>query len=145
MRLVLASGSPRRRELLAQAGYRFEVRVADVDESVREGEAPREYVERLAREKAQTVVSLDPGAVVLGADTTVVVDGVVLGKPVDAVDAARMLRLLSGRTHEVMTGIAVARGAEARSHVETTAVVFREIAEEELRAYVASGDAMDKA
>jgi len=145
MRLVLASGSPRRRELLTQAGYAFAVRAADVDESLRAGEAPREYVERLAREKAMAVALVEAEAVVLGADTTVVVDGAVLGKPVDAADAERMLRLLSGRTHQVMTGIAVARGEQVSSHVETTEVVFREIEEEELRAYVRSGDAMDKA
>lgn len=145
MRLVLASASPRRRELLAQAGFVFEVRAADVDETLRVGETPVEYVRRLALEKARAVAALVGDAVVIGADTTVVLEGEVLGKPEDVADAERMLRRLSGRTHQVHTGIAVGHGEMWRSHVETTDVTFREIEEEELGVYLASGDAMDKA
>jgi septum formation protein len=143
--LILASGSPRRRELLAKAGFTFEVRAADIDESLLPCEQPKDYVQRLAREKAQAIAALNPNAVVLGADTTVVLEGEVLGKPADTAEAERMLRLLSGRTHQVYTGLAVVRGAEHRLHVETTDVVFRVITEEELAFYLASGDAMDKA
>jgi len=145
VRLVLASASPRRRELLAQAGFVFEVLAADIDETQRVGETPVEYVRRLALEKAQAVAALVGDAVVIGADTTVVLDGEVLGKPVDVADAGRMLRRLSGRTHQVHTGIAVGRGEVWRPHVETTDVTFRAIKEEELAVYLASGDALDKA
>jgi septum formation protein len=164
-RLVLASASPRRRELLTQAGYVFEVIAADVDESLRVGEAAGEYVRRLAEEKARAVLGryADPthddetvmnGAtdlsslpiVVLGADTTVVCDGEILGKPMDGPDAMRMLRLLAGRTHEVLTGVAVARaGGWVVSGVETTLVTFSEIPEAELEAYCATREPMDKA
>jgi septum formation protein len=145
VRLVLASGSPRRKELLGIAGYTFEVMAADIDESERVGEDARAYVKRLAEEKARAVAQRVPDAVVLGADTTVVIDGVILQKPVDEADAERMLRMLSGRTHQVHTGLAVVRGDVATSHVETTDVVFRVIEEDELREYVTSGHAMDKA
>ena len=146
MRLVLASASPRRRELLAQAGFRFDVHAADIDESRRDGEAPLEYVRRLALEKAQAVAALHPRAVVLGADTTVVLDSELLNKPTDMAEAERMLRRLSGRTHQVHTGIAVAApGLAAQSHVETTDVTFRDIRESELAQYLASGDTADKA
>jgi septum formation protein len=143
--LILASASPRRRELLAQAGFTFEVRAADIDESRHAGEPPMDYVRRLALEKAQAIAARNPGAVVLGADTTVVLEGEVLNKPTDHADAERMLRLLSGRTHQVHTGLAVVGGSGHQSHVETTDVVFRAIAEDELAAYLASGDPMDKA
>jgi len=145
VRLVLASGSPRRRELLAQAGFVFEVVAADIDETRRVGEAAVDYVQRLALEKAEVVVARFPDAMVIGADTTVVLDGEVMNKPVDAADAERMLRWLSGRTHQVYTGLAVVRGGVKVSGVERTDVVFREIEEEELAVYLASGDAMDKA
>ena len=145
MRLVLASASPRRRELLTLAGFVFEVKAADIDETRRACEAPVEYVRRLAMEKAQAVAKLNPDAVVLGADTTVVLDGEVLNKPVDLVDAERMLRRLSGRTHQVHTGVAVVSGDVCEAHVETTDVSFREIGEDELAVYLSSGDAMDKA
>ena len=162
MRLVLASGSPRRRELLTQAGFVFEVKAADIDETRRVGEAPAEYVQRLAVEKAEVVARLlaavepgsenpDPGhpdcgdVVVLGADTTVVLDGEVMNKPVDHADAERMLRALSGKTHQVHTGLAVVSGERRVTHVETTNVTFRVIEEEELGVYLASGHAMDKA
>jgi septum formation protein len=159
-RLILASASPRRRELLAQAGYAFSVEPADVDERVRAGETPEGYVRRLAEEKAQAVLARLCGApshisearcgapgltVVLGADTTVVCDGEILAKPEDAADAMRMLRRLSGRTHLVMTGVAVATGAGVVSGVETTEVTFSEIPEAELAAYCATQEPMDKA
>jgi len=151
MRLILASGSPRRRELLAQAGYTFTVEAADVDESVRAGEDPGAYVKRLAEEKALTVferqrVSESAGRlVVLGADTTVVCDGEILAKPDDAEHARQMLRKLSGRTHEVLTGVAVVTRAGTVSAVETTEVVFGEIPEAELERYCATHEPLDKA
>ncbi|MGA2250659.1 Maf family protein [Terracidiphilus sp.] len=146
-RLILASASPRRRELLAQAGFSFIVHPADVDESVLPGEEPTAYVTRLAREKAQVVFDAvgDSEAVVLGADTTVVLDKEILGKPIDKADAVRMLRGLSGRTHRVITGVAVvsARGVEASA--EVTEVRFREISEAEIAAYVETSEPLDKA
>ena len=154
-RLILASASPRRRELLVQAGYAFTVEAADVDETMRAGEAPDAYVKRLAEEKATAVFARVSesaeglGAplplVVLGADTTVVCDGEVLAKPTDAEDAKRMLRQLSGRMHEVLTGVAVATRAGVVSGVETTSVTFSEIPEAELDFYCATQEPMDKA
>ena len=144
-KLVLASASPRRRELLEQAGFRFEVRVADIEESRLPGEAPQDYVRRLALEKAQAVAKLTPEAVVLGADTTVVLDSEVLNKPADRSDAERMLRLLSGRTHPVHTGVAVVCSCCTLTHVETTDVEFRHIEPAELSTYLDSGDPLDKA
>jgi septum formation protein len=145
MRLILASASPRRRELLTQAGLRFEVLPADIDETRHEHEDPATYVQRLALEKAQAMMALRPDAVVLGADTTVVLDGEVLNKPAGRDDAARMLRLLSGRAHDVHTGIAVVTRGQQHSHVETTRVFFAPISEADLERYVGSGDSLDKA
>jgi septum formation protein len=145
MRLILASASPRRRELLTQAGFAFEVLAADIDESRRAGEAPADYVQRLALEKAQAIHALHPDAVVLGADTTVVLDGDVLNKPVDLADAERMLRSLAGRAHQVHTGIAVVLDGGERQHVETTTVFFSSVKEADLSHYLASGDSLDKA
>ena len=155
--LILASASPRRRELLAQAGYTFTVESADVDESLRVREEPVAYVLRLAVEKAQAVFARHPthrgetamgGApdvlVVLGADTSVVLDDEVLGKPADAADAARMLRRLSGRTHQVLTGVAAVTRVGTVSGVETTEVTFSEIPEAELAAYCATDEPLDK-
>jgi len=155
--LVLASSSPRRRELLAQIGYRFEVHPAHIPEEPRPGEDPIAYVVRLAREKAETVFrkltadgpnqaqqSSDPLAV-LGADTTVTLDGAILAKPLDAADAARMLRLLSGRTHRVITGVALVTTEGIDVAAEATAVRFLTMSEEEIADYVASGEPMDKA
>ena len=143
---VLASASPRRRELLTAAGYAFEIAVADVDETVREAESPREYVARVARAKAEAVAPRYPRRFVLGADTTVVVDDVVLGKPDDADDAARMLRRLQGRTHEVLTGIALLTN-EGRllEAVEATAVEMGPLTDADIAWYVASGEPLDKA
>ena len=150
--LILASGSPRRRELLAQAGVAFTVEVADIDEAARPGEAAAKYVQRLAVEKAEAVWerykasddSADP-ITVLGADTTVVCDGEMLGKPVDQSDARRMLEKLSGRTHQVLTGIAAITRRATVSEVEITQVFFDLIGERELIEYLASGEPMDKA
>jgi septum formation protein len=149
--LILASQSPRRAELLRNAGISFEVSPADVDESVRAEESPLEYVKRLAQEKALTVLeTASAGAVVLGADTTVVVDGESLGKPADEAEARRMLERLSGRRHQVMTGVCVAfRNAEGvesfEVEPEVTEVQFAAISAEDIAAYVASGEPMDKA
>lgn len=152
--LILASASPRRRELLAQAGYTFEVRPAHIPEDPLPGEEPIAYVVRLAREKAEAVYrelagrqsSVDGhGLVVLGADTTVVVDGEILAKPEDAADAARMLRMLSGRSHRVITGVALATAGGTEVAAEVTAVRFVTLGEEEIAAYVATGEPMDKA
>ena len=149
--LVLASASPRRRELLAQLGVPFEVRPADVDETPVPGEAAADLVRRLALSKAQAalVAALEDDLVVLAADTVVVLDGEVLGKPVDAADAARMLRALSGSRHEVLTGVAVAgsHGTSASLEVQvvTTSVHMGEWTDEQIAAYVASGEPMDKA
>jgi septum formation protein len=144
-RLILASASPRRRELLAQAGYTFEVIPAHIDETRGVQEDPSAYVARLALEKAQAIHTQYLDATVLGADTTVVLNGDVLNKPQDLVDAEQMLRALSGRTHQVHTGIAVVTSNAQRMHVETTDVIFRVISEEELATYLASGDSLDKA
>lgn len=143
--LILASASPRRAELLTQIGAAFSVRPADVDESVAEGESPAGYVERLARDKARAVAALESGAVVLGSDTTVVLDGQILGKPTSLEDAEAMLNGLSGKTHQVLTGIAVVAGDRCESAVVTTEVTFRALSLAEIHAYVASGEPMDKA
>jgi septum formation protein len=147
MHLVLASASPRRRELLTQAGFTFDVHPAHIPEDPRPGEDPIVYVTRLAREKARTVFGelKDPAATVLGADTTVTLDNHILGKPEDAADAARMLRLLSGRTHRVITGVAVVTTDSAEVAAEVTGVRFLELSDEEIAAYVATGEPMDKA
>jgi septum formation protein len=144
--LVLASQSPRRRELLALIGLAHEVRPADIDESYLEGETPEQHCERLARGKASALATRsNRDAVIIGSDTIVVVDGLVLGKPVDAADATRMLRMLSGRSHTVLTAVAVARGARLESAVERVSVSFREIDAAEIAAYIATREPMDKA
>ena len=141
--LILASASPRRQELLRSAGIPFEARPADIDETRRDGETAREYVLRLAEAKARAAAT--PGETVLGADTVVVVDDRILGKPADRDEAGAMLRLLSGRTHRVMTAVCLLRSDECRTFVETTSVRFRELGESEIQAYVNSGDPLDKA
>jgi len=180
MRLILASASPRRAELLRAAGFEFEIVAANVDESIRAGESPQMYVRRLAADKsiaayvasgfpaagrgagsrtdgggghgppegghhARDVDSRDVDAVVLGADTAVVVDGDILGKPRDDADAAAMLRRLSGRRHDVMTGVSLRHGAYEVGRVETTSVVFAALSDEDVAWYVASGEGRDKA
>jgi len=151
--LVLASSSPRRQELLRNAGISFTVQPAGVDETPIAGESARDCAERLAREKALAVWRRRPQDLVLGADTIVVVDEAILGKPVDAADAAHMLRMLSGRVHSVITGVCLVRAvagsqlpvAEANTASETTFVSVREISDDEIRDYVATGEPMDKA
>jgi septum formation protein len=170
--LVLASRSPRRAELLAAAGIPFEVLAADIDESVRPAEDPAAYVERLAIEKARVVLALlidkpeglsprgglspreglspqeglsPPDVLVLGADTTVAIDGLILGKPADAQEATDMLRLLRGRGHDVFTGVALASATGVHSAVEHTRGWFASMTDEDIAWYVASGQPMDKA
>jgi septum formation protein len=150
MRLILASASPRRAELLKAAGFEFEVRVTNVDESPRAGESPREYVLRVARDKASAAqcpdeAGRDDRRVILAADTTVVVDGEILGKPIDDDDSRRMLSRLSGRAHEVLTGVSLRDGTTERSSVESTAVWFKPLTDQEIAWYVASGEGRDKA
>ena len=148
MRLILASASPRRQELLRQAGFEFEVRPAKVEEISLPGEAAEDFARRAARDKALDVAaSAPPDSIVLGADTVVVADREILGKPADAPDAARMLRRLSGATHRVITGICLVRAPdrlEALAH-ETTLVTFRTLDEQEIASYVESGEPLDKA
>jgi septum formation protein len=164
--IVLASASPRRQELLRSAGIPFTVQPAHINETPLAGEAPRDCAERLAREKALAVFRIRPQELVLGADTIVVVGdmGMILGKPRDARDAGRMLRLLSGRTHAVITGVCVvgktaacgsrsvaseaaatADGQDLQTASETTLVTMSELSEDEIRGYVATGEPMDKA
>ena len=148
MRLILASASPRRRDLLRNAGFDFEVRPGQIVEEIQPGELPEDFARRAAREKALQIAASSPrGGLVLGADTVVVIGGQTLGKPSDPEDAARMLRLLSGRTHQVHTGICLVRAPnsiEVLKH-ETTLVTFRKLDEEEIRQYVESGEPSDKA
>lgn len=145
MKIILASGSPRRRELLSSLGLTFEVYRPDVDESHSESEEPGELCGRLSRLKARAGAKAFPDAVVIAADTIVVIDGQVLGKPADREDAVRMLSELSGREHEVLTGLSVCLNGEVRTHVERTRVRFRALSEEEVLAYAASGEGDDKA
>lgn len=142
--LVLASQSPRRREILAQAGFTFTVRVPGIEEVRRSTESPEDYVRRLALEKARAAAT-SPDEFVLAADTVVVVDGSVLEKPDSALQAAEMLRRLSGRAHAVLTGVCLLHGGLEWSEVESTRVVFSPLTEDEVREYCASGEPMDKA
>jgi septum formation protein len=141
--LILASSSPRRAELLRAAGIEFIARAADVDETIRPDEPPRDYVARLSREKASAVVRGDELA--LGADTTVVINGEIIGKPADAEEAGRMLRALSGQWHEVLTGVTLARADRIVSAVSSTRVKFAELSDAEIKLYVSTGEPMDKA
>ena len=144
--LILASQSPRRRELLSLIGLAHEVRPADIDESYLAGETPEAHCERLARGKAAALRGkVGADAVVVGSDTIVVVDGAILGKPENPTDAARMLRLLSGRSHTVLTAVAIARGARLESAVERVEVSFRAIDDAEITAYIGTREPMDKA
>jgi nucleoside triphosphate pyrophosphatase len=141
--LILASSSPRRAELLRAAGIEFKVLPTDIDETRLPGETPREYVLRLSRSKALAVARSDE--LVLGADTTVVIDDEIEGKPGDTVDARRMLRALSGRWHEVLTAITLVRGNQLLSDIESTRVKFAELNEAEIDWYISTGEPLDKA
>jgi septum formation protein len=143
--LVLASASPRRQELLRSAGLAFDVQPAQIPEEPMPGETAKNYAERLAREKALAVACQRPHDCVLGADTVVVVDGKILGKPSDAADAARMLRMLSGRQHQVITGVCLAVGGQVSVASETTLVTVSELTDQDIADYVANGEPMDKA
>ncbi len=145
MRLVLASASPRRADLLRAAGFAFDVFPVEVDEHFRLGEKPEHAVARVAEAKATVAAASHPDAIVLAADTTVVVRGEVLAKPVDAADAARMLRLLSGRTHEVLTGVCICREGRRLLHVEPTQVRMAQLGESEIAWYVSTAEPFDKA
>ena len=142
--VILASQSPRRKELLGLLRIPFTVRVADIDETMDPAGAPAEEVARLSREKAAAVPRA-PEDVVIAADTIVVLEGRVLGKPKDEADACNMLRSLSGRAHQVMTGVTVLCGQRQLTHTEITDIHFRPLTEREIRAYVATGEPMDKA
>jgi septum formation protein len=143
--LILASASPRRQELLRNARIAFAVEPAHIAEDPLPNERARDCAERLAREKALAVAGKRPNDVVLGADTVVVIDGQILGKPVDAADAVHMLRRLSGRVHQVITGVCLVAGGQWSVGSETTSVTMAEISEKEIAEYVASGEPMDKA
>jgi septum formation protein len=155
--LVLASASPRRQELLRNAGISFTVHPADINETPLEGESPQACAERLASDKALAILKQQPDELVLGADTIVVVDGAILGKPRDAGDATRMLRMLSGRTHSVITGVCLAskradaseppraENWELRTASARTLVTMGQLSDEEIRGYIATGEPMDKA
>ena len=144
-RVILASQSPRRRELLALVGISHEVRPADIDETYGPGEVPKDHAERLAREKAAVVAREAPDAVVVGSDTIVVVDGDVLGKPADEGEAKQMLARLAGRSHVVMTAVAVVWRGETRSDVVEVGVTFHPLTPNDIAAYVATREPMDKA
>jgi septum formation protein len=144
-RLILASASPRRSELLRNAGIAFDIEPANIHERPLPGEGPVNYAQRLARDKALAVLARRPNDVVLGADTVVVIDEHLLEKPRDAADAARMLRLLSGREHQVITGVCLAATGFERTEAEITKVSFSRMSEQEIAAYIATGEPMDKA
>ena len=145
VRLVLASASPRRAWLLTQAGYNFDVAPAKIDERRLDGEHPKDYVMRLGRAKAEAVATRFPERVVLGADTVVVIDGVVLGKPSNRAGAERMLNQLSGRSHEVLTGVVIVSGARRLDGLEVTRVTFAELSAAKIEWYVGTGESADKA
>lgn len=148
-RLLLASSSPRRRELLSQLGYSYEVVQTDIPEVVRPGEAPADYVQRVALDKARAGLALDPATeaehVALGADTEVILDGRIFGKPVDETDACAMLNVLQGRTHEVLCAVAVASEMQSQVRLSRSRVTFAALDAEQIQRYVRSGQAMGKA
>ncbi|MDI9244918.1 Maf family protein [Marinobacter sp. CHS3-4] len=143
--IILASASPRRAELLRQMGVAFEVRPAHIDETPLADELPEDYVLRMAREKALTIGQRAPEAIVLGSDTSVVLDGNILGKPEDSDDAEETLKSLSGSTHRVLTAVAAVVDGHAEERLVTTEVRFRALRPDEIAAYVRSGEPMDKA
>lgn len=153
-KLILASGSPRRAEILNSVGWQFTKQVADVDESVRQDEMPENYVQRLAQEKAEAVAALQKDALVLGADTTVLIDDEIIGKPLDFADARRMLEKLSGNWHEVLTGVALVKVQSPESKVQSretvvgiqrTRVKFAAMSDAEIEFLIEKGEPLDKA
>ena len=144
-KLVLASGSPRRSEIMKSVGWEFTKDVPDIDESELEGEDPSTYVQRLAKEKAEAVAESHPNEIILAADTTVVIDDQIIGKPRDVDDARRMIRMLSGNWHEVLTGIAVMKDTSAAVGMESTRVKFAPMNDAEIEFLVEKGDPLDKA
>jgi septum formation protein len=144
LKLVLASRSPRRAELLTAAGFEFIVRAAAIDETPHPGETPRDYVVRVAEEKARAIGAADD-EIVLAADTTVVLSGEIMGKPDNAADAERMLRALAGKRHEVITGVCFRRGDRVTVDLAASSVWFAPLSDAEIAGYVASGEPMDKA
>lgn len=144
-KLILASGSPRRSEILSSVGWEFEKHVADIDETELDGENPAAYVQRLAKGKAEAVALNYKDRIVLGADTTVVIDGQIIAKPIDLDDARRMLKLLSGREHRVLTGVALVRNSKTNVGLQSTKVKFNEMNDEEIEFLVQSGEPLDKA
>jgi len=144
-KLILASGSPRRAEILTSVGWEFEKHVADIDETEGENERAEDYVVRLAKEKALAVAEHYPEAIVLGADTTVVIDEQIIAKPNDLDHAREMLRMLSGRWHEVLTGVAIAQDGALRTGMQRTRVKFAAMTEDEIDFLAEEGDPLDKA
>ena len=144
-KIILASGSPRRSEIMESVGWKFTKDVPDIDETELPGELPDVYVQRLAKTKAEAVAPQHIGEIVLGADTTVVIDDQIIGKPTDAADAKRMLTLLAGRWHEVLTGVAVVQNGNSHVGLQRTRVKFVEMSEAEIDFLVERGDPLDKA
>jgi septum formation protein len=144
-KLILASGSPRRAEIMKSVGWDFEKDVPDVDESVIDGESPEDYVVRLAKTKADVIAKRHTGEMVLGADTTVVIEDQIIGKPLDIDDARRMLEMLSGNWHEVLTGVAVVNNGGTNTGLQRTRVKFAEMNANEINFLVELGDPLDKA
>ena len=144
-RFILASASPRRKEILANAGYSFEIIVSDADENITEALSPEKTVEELARRKAMAVLGDNEDAVVFGCDTVVAVDGKILGKPTDDEDAFNMLSMLSGKTHTVSTGVCICSKEKTEMFSNTTEVEFYRLSEETIRSYIATGECSDKA
>ena len=143
--ILLASGSPRRSEILTSVGWEFIKAVPDIDESERQGESPEDYVQRLAEEKAESIAAQYPDSIVLAADTTVVIDGQIIGKPADLDDARRMLKMLSGRWHDVLTGVAVKQDGSIVIGMERTGVKFSAMSNAEVEFLARMGDPLDKA
>ncbi|HTK39077.1 MAG TPA: Maf family protein [Pyrinomonadaceae bacterium] len=144
-KIILASGSPRRAEILNSVGWEFTKDVPDIDESELPGEKPEAYVRRLAKAKGRTVAARYQGELVLAADTTVVIDGAIIGKPIDLADARRMLKMLSGKRHEVLTGVALVKNSTAEVAMQRTGVKFADLTDAEINFLAEMGDPLDKA
>jgi len=144
-KIVLASGSPRRAEIMNSVGWEFTKDVPDIDETELPGEAPDKYVQRLAKIKGKTVAARHPGELVLAADTTVVIDDTIIGKPRDLADARRMLKMLSGKRHDVLTGVALVKNGTAQVAMQRTGVKFAELTDAEINFLAEMGDPLDKA